>query len=45
MILAAAAVLLRRLAREHTYELRYSECSCGGSAEFRNRVLRVGPRV
>jgi hypothetical protein len=25
--------------------MRYSECSCGGSAEFRNRVLRVGPRL
>jgi len=38
-------VLLKRSPGEHTYELRYSECSCGGSAEFRNRVLRVGPRL
>ena len=42
---APAPVLLKRSPGEHTYELRYSECSCGGSAEFRNRVLRVGPRL
>jgi hypothetical protein len=42
---APAPVLLQRPPGEHTYELRYSECSCGGSAEFQNRVLRVGPRL
>jgi hypothetical protein len=42
---APAPVLLSRPPGEHTYEMRYSECSCGGSAEFRNRVLRVGPRL
>jgi hypothetical protein len=42
---APAPVLLSRPPGEHTYELRYSECSCGGSAEFRNRVLRIGPRL
>ena len=43
---APAPVLLRRPLGTHTYELRYSECSCnpGGGAEFRNRVLRVAPR-
>lgn len=42
---APAPLLLDRPPGNHTYELRYSECSCGGSAEFRNRVLRVGPRL
>ena len=42
---APAPVLLQRPPGEHTYELRYSECSCGGEAEFQNRVLRVGPRL
>lgn len=39
-------VLLSRPPGSHTYELRYSECSCnpGGGAEFRDRVLRVAPR-
>jgi hypothetical protein len=41
---APAPVLLSRPPGRHTYELRYSECSCGGEAEFRNRALRVGPR-
>lgn len=43
---APAAVLLSRPAGTHSYELRYSECSCnpGGGAEFRDRVLRVAPR-
>jgi hypothetical protein len=41
---APAPVLLSRPPGPHTYELRYSECSCGGEAEFRNRVLRVAPR-
>lgn len=43
---APASVLLERAPGPHTYELRYSECSCnpGGGAEFRNRVLRVAPR-
>jgi hypothetical protein len=42
---APAPVLLQRPPGEHTYELRYSECTCGGEAEFQNRVLRVGPRL
>ncbi len=43
---APSSVLLNRPAGRHTYELRYSECSCnfGGGAEFRDRVLRVAPR-
>lgn len=43
---APSSVLLTRPAGRHTYELRYSECSCnpGGGAEFRDRVLRVAPR-
>lgn len=43
---APASVLLSRPPGPHTYELRYSECSCnpGGGAEFRDRVLRVAPR-
>lgn len=43
---APAPVLLSRPAGPHTYELRYSECSCslGGGAEFRDRVLHVAPR-
>lgn len=41
---APAAVLLSSPAGTHTYELRYSQCSCGTGAEFRNRVLRVAPR-
>jgi hypothetical protein len=48
VILALAGVLVVLLQRppgEHTYELRYSECVCGGEAEFQNRVLRVGPRL
>ena len=45
---APAPVLLRRPPGNHTYELRYSHCECptpGTSADFRNRVLRVGPRL
>jgi hypothetical protein len=42
---APAPVLLQRPPGQHTYELRYSECSCGGEAELQNRVLRVGPRL
>jgi hypothetical protein len=42
---APSPVLLQRPPGEHTYELRYSECVCGGEAEFQNRVLRVGPRL
>ena len=40
------SVLLSRPPGVHTYELRYSECSCnpGGGAEFRDRTLRVAPR-
>jgi hypothetical protein len=43
---APAPVLLSRAPGNHTYELRYSECSCnfGTGAEFRDRVLRVAPR-
>lgn len=43
---APAPVLLSRAPGLHTYELRYSECSCnpGTGAEFRDRVLRVAPR-
>lgn len=43
---APSSVLLNRTPGRHTYELRYSECSCnpGGGAEFRDRVLRVAPR-
>lgn len=41
---APAPVLLSRPPGPHTYELRYSECSCGGEAQFRNRLLRVAPR-
>lgn len=41
---APSSVMLSRPPGSHTYELRYSECSCGGEAEFRNRVLRIGPR-
>lgn len=43
---APSSVLLNRPPGPHTYELRYSECSCGGpgEAEFRNRVLRIAPR-
>lgn len=43
---APGPVLLSRPPGPHTYELRYSECSCpgAGDAEFRNRVLRVAPR-
>ncbi len=41
---APAPLLLSRPPGPHTYELRYSECSCGGESEFRNRVLRVAPR-
>jgi hypothetical protein len=29
----------------HTFDLRYSDCGCGGGADFRNRILRVGPRI
>lgn len=42
---AAGPVILERAPGPHTFELRYSSCSCGGSAEFRNRVLRIGPRL
>lgn len=42
---APSPVLLQRPPGQHTYELRYSECSCGGTSTFRNRVLRVGPRL
>jgi hypothetical protein len=45
---APAPVILRRPPGNHTYELRYSLCQCpgpGAEAEFRNRVLRVGPRL
>jgi hypothetical protein len=42
---APAPVLLQRPPGQHAYELRYSECICGGEAEFQNRVLRVGPRL
>lgn len=41
---AASPVILRRPPGRHTYELRYSECSCGDVATFRNRLLRVAPR-
>ena len=41
---APAPVLLETSPGQHTYELGYSECACGGSAEFQNRVLRIGPR-
>ncbi|HEX5713155.1 MAG TPA: hypothetical protein VFX85_07565 [Solirubrobacterales bacterium] len=41
---APAPVLLSRPPGPHTYELRYSECSCGGEAQFRNRLLRIAPR-
>lgn len=41
---APAPVLLSRPPGPHTYELRYSQCSCGTGAEFRNRTLRVAPR-
>lgn len=43
---APSSVLLSRTPGRHTYELRYSECSCnpGGGAEFRDRSLRVAPR-
>ncbi len=45
---APAPVLLKRPPGNHTYELRYSLCECptpGAAADFRNRVLRVGPRL
>jgi hypothetical protein len=41
---APAPVLLETTPGEHTYEMRYSECVCGGQAEFENRVLRIAPR-
>jgi len=42
---APASVLLSRSPGIHTYELRYAQCSCGGTpAEFKDRVLRVAPR-
>lgn len=43
---APSSLLLSRPPGPHTYELRYSECSCPGvgDAEFRNRTLRIAPR-
>ena len=41
---AASPVMLERPPGTHTYELRYSECVCGGDAEFQNRILRIAPR-
>jgi hypothetical protein len=41
---APASVLLERPPGTHTYELRYSECVCGGEAEFQNRILRIAPK-
>jgi hypothetical protein len=41
---APAPVLLETAPGQHTYEVGYSECVCGGEAEFQNRVLRIAPR-
>ena len=41
---APAPVLLQTTPGTHTFELRYSQCTCGGEAEFRQRVLRVAAR-
>jgi hypothetical protein len=41
---APAPVLLETSPGQHTYEVGYSECVCGGQAEFQNRVLRIAPR-
>ena len=42
---AAAPVILQRPPGPHTYELRYSDCGCGGGGTFRDRLLRVAPRL
>jgi hypothetical protein len=42
---AGGSLLLERPPGTHTYELRDSDpCSCD-PAEFRDRTLRVGPRL
>lgn len=43
---APAPVLFQTTAGQHTYELRYANCSCGGStsAGFSDRRLFVAPR-
>jgi hypothetical protein len=41
---ASSSVLLERPPGLHTYEMRYSECVCGGEAEFQNRILRIAPK-
>jgi hypothetical protein len=41
---APGPLLIQTTPGTHTFELRYSECVCGGSAEFRHRVLRVAAR-
>jgi len=42
---APAAVIFQRTPGPHTYDLRYSDCGCGGGGVFRNRVLRVAGRL
>jgi hypothetical protein len=42
---AAAPVIFQRPPGPHTYELRYSDCGCGGGGTFRDRLLRVAPRL
>jgi hypothetical protein len=41
---APSPVLVQTTPGQHTFELRYSACQCGGSGTFRHRVLRVAAR-
>ncbi len=38
-------VLFKTSPGQHTYELRYAACGCGGSVDFTDRKLFVAPRL